>query len=48
MLGTLPRQPSELAPRIQFLLTKIAASQQKVEAWEKDMAAMKKLLLNEY
>ncbi|CZS97337.1 related to mitochondrial rRNA processing protein PRP12 [Rhynchosporium graminicola] len=48
MLGTLPRQPAELAPRIQFLLAKIAASQQKVEAWEKDMSAMKKLLLDEY
>lgn len=48
MLGTLPKQPSELGPRIQFLLTKLAASQQKVEAWEKDMAMMKKLLLDEY
>merc|ERR1712225_40859 len=48
MLGTLPKQPSELAPRIQFLLTKLAASQQKVEAWEKEMATMKKLLLDEY
>ncbi|KAK0125310.1 mitochondrial escape protein 2 [Cadophora gregata] len=48
MLGTLPKQPSELAPRVQFLLMKLAASQQKVEAWEKEMATMKKLLLDEY
>ncbi|KAI6710519.1 hypothetical protein JHW43_006960 [Diplocarpon mali] len=47
-IGTLPQQPREVGPRVKFLLTKLAASQQKVELWEKDMALMKKVLLAEY
>jgi hypothetical protein len=48
MLGSLPRQPREVVPRINFLLGKLAASQQKVEAWEKEMGALKKVLKDEY
>ncbi|PQE09927.1 Mitochondrial escape 2 protein [Rutstroemia sp. NJR-2017a BVV2] len=48
MLGQLPKQPREVGPRIQFLLSKLAASQQKVEAWEKEMGVHKKTLMVEY
>lgn len=47
MLGTLPKQPREVGPRVQFLLGKLSASQAKVEAWEKDMGALKKVLTTE-
>lgn len=47
-LGSLPKQPREIGPRIQYLLTKLSASQQKVEAWEKDMGALKKVLMDLY
>ena len=33
VLGSLPRQPREVAPRVQFLLNKLQASQAKVEGW---------------
>lgn len=48
VLGTLPRQSAELAPRIQYLLTNLAASQAKVSAWEAEMAVLKKTLLSNY
>ena len=48
MLGSLPRQPREVGPRVQFLLSKLATSQQKVEAWEKEIGALKKVLTNEF
>ncbi|TGO56225.1 hypothetical protein BOTNAR_0228g00130 [Botryotinia narcissicola] len=48
MLGTLPKQPHEVGPRIQYLLDKLAASQRKVEAWEKEMGSLKKVLMVEY
>lgn len=48
MLGTLPKQPHEVGPRIQYLLNKLAASQRKVEAWEKEMGSLKKVLMVEY
>jgi len=48
LLAQLPRQPKEVAPRIQYLLTKLAQSQQKVEAWEKEMGGLKKVLMMEY
>ena len=43
VLGLLPKQPSEVGPRVQFLLAKLAASQVKVEAWEKEMGVLKKV-----
>jgi hypothetical protein len=48
MLGSLPKQPREIGPRINFLLGKLAVSQQKVEAWEKEMGALKKVLTDEF
>ena len=48
MLGALPKQSSETAPRVQYLLSSLAASQVKVEGWEKDMGGLKKVLMNEY
>jgi hypothetical protein len=47
MLGTLPKQPREVGPRVQFLLGKLSASQAKVEAWEKEMGSLKKVLTTE-
>lgn len=47
MLGSLPNQPREVAPRVRFLLGKLAVSQGKVEAWEKEMGALKKVLSTE-
>ncbi|KAG9248897.1 escape protein-like protein 2 [Calycina marina] len=47
VIGTLPKQPKELGPRVQYLLTKLAASQVKVEAWEKEMGLLKKVLTTE-
>jgi hypothetical protein len=59
LLGSLPKQPREVAPRVDFLLAKLAASQgmlslfrvqhsligtAKVEAWEKEMGVLKKVL----
>lgn len=48
MLGKLPKQPAEVGSRIQYLLKKIMASQMKIEAWEKEMAGLKKVLVSEY
>jgi len=47
MLGTLPKQPREVGPRVEFLLGKLSASQAKVEAWEKGMGLLKKVLTTE-
>ncbi|KAI0484639.1 RNA12 protein-domain-containing protein [Xylariaceae sp. FL0804] len=47
VLGSLPRQPAEAGPRVSFLLDKLASSQVKVEAFEKEMAAQKKILASE-
>ncbi|RDW85852.1 hypothetical protein BP5796_04177 [Coleophoma crateriformis] len=48
MLGSLPKQPREVGPRVQFLLDKLAASQKKVQNWEKEMGVLKKVLMYEY
>lgn len=47
MLGSLPNQPREVGPRVRYLLGKLAVSQQKVEAWEKEMGVLKKILSTE-
>lgn len=47
-LAELPGQSKELRSRIQWLLVKAAASQEKVEAYEKDSARLKKVLQVEY
>ena len=48
IIASLPKQPREVGPRVQYLLTKLSASQQKVEAWEKEMGTLKKVLMLEY
>ncbi|KAI0163416.1 RNA12 protein [Pestalotiopsis sp. NC0098] len=48
LLGSLPRQPAQTAGRINYLLTKLDSSQKKVEAYEKEMAPLKKTLATEY
>lgn len=48
IIASLPRHPREVGPRVQYLLTKLSASQQKVEAWEKEMGTLKKVLMLEY
>lgn len=48
MLATLPKQPREILPRVEYLLGKLQASQVKVEAWEKEMGSLKKVLMLEY
>lgn len=48
LIGMLPKQPREVGPRVQYLLGKLEASQLKVEAWEREMAALKKVLMDEY
>ena len=47
MLGSLPNQPREVGPRVRYLLGKLAVSQGKVEAWEKEMGLLKKILSTE-
>lgn len=47
-LASLPKQPREVGPRVQYLLNKLSASQQKVEEWEKEIVTLKKVLMKEY
>lgn len=48
LLGSLPKQPSEIGPRIKWLLGKVATSQAKVEQYEADSALLKKVLQREF
>ena len=48
LLGELPGQPKELAPRIKWLLNKAGASHGKVESYEREAAALKQVLSAEY
>lgn len=48
LLSKLKKQPAELAPRVQWLLGKLAQSQGKVEKYEKESGALKKVLGEEY
>jgi hypothetical protein len=48
LLATLPYQPREVAPRVRYLLTKLGASQKKVELWENEIGGLKKVLAEEY
>lgn len=48
MLASLPKQPREVGPRVEYLLRKLAASQHKVEGWEKEVGVLKKVLATEY
>lgn len=44
LLGSLPKQPRELTPRIQWLLQKLYASQVKISEYEKQSASLQKVL----
>lgn len=47
LLGSLPRQPRETTERINYLLNKLQTSHGKIAGFEKDMAALKKVLAQE-
>ncbi|KAK3298047.1 RNA12 protein-domain-containing protein [Chaetomium fimeti] len=47
VLGSLPSQPYETTDRINYLLAKLQKSQQKIVAYEKEMAGLKKVLSEE-
>ncbi|KAK4156358.1 RNA12 protein-domain-containing protein [Chaetomidium leptoderma] len=44
LLGSLPSQPYQAADRVNYLLAKLQGSQQKIMAFEKEMAGLKKVL----
>ncbi|PGH06354.1 hypothetical protein AJ80_08188 [Polytolypa hystricis UAMH7299] len=46
--GSLPKQPSETTQRIKWLLNKLVTSQVKIEKWEKESEAAKKVLQSQY
>lgn len=48
LLGQLPGQPSQVKGRVAWLLSKLSASQNKVEQYEKESAGLKKTLQNEF
>ncbi|KAK4954774.1 mitochondrial escape protein 2 [Elasticomyces elasticus] len=48
LLGELPKQPVEVGARVNWLLAKLSASQAKIEAYEKETGALKKVLSSEY
>lgn len=48
LLGTLPKQPWELASRIKWLLGKVYSSQNKVSRYETESATLQKILRREH
>ncbi|KAF2878314.1 RNA12 protein-domain-containing protein [Massariosphaeria phaeospora] len=48
LLSKLKSQPAQMMPRIQYLLAKLAASQEKVERYEGEGKVLKKVLGEEY
>lgn len=48
LLGELPKQPSEITGRVQYLLEKLQTSQAKIEKYERESAALKKVLMSEF
>lgn len=47
ILGALPSQPYQAAERVSYLLAKLQKSQQKIAAYEKEMAGLRKVLSEE-
>lgn len=47
LLGSLPKQPRELAERIQWLLSKVSSSQAKIMKYERESSVLQKMLQNE-
>lgn len=48
LLGELPKQPSEITSRVNWLLMKLSVSHDKIEKYEKESAVLKKILTTEY
>jgi hypothetical protein len=48
LLGSLPKQPAQAAPRATYLLAKLESAQKKVEGYEMEMGKLKKVLATEY
>ncbi|OCK78111.1 hypothetical protein K432DRAFT_332656 [Lepidopterella palustris CBS 459.81] len=48
LLSKLKSQPSQLTPRVQWLLSKLAQSQANVEGYERESGVLKKILGREY
>ncbi|KAF1810972.1 hypothetical protein P152DRAFT_459843 [Eremomyces bilateralis CBS 781.70] len=48
VLGELPKQPSEVGPRVNWLLKKLKASQVKIEAMDAESTKLKRVLQEEY
>ncbi|PGH13757.1 hypothetical protein AJ79_03456 [Helicocarpus griseus UAMH5409] len=48
VLGSLPKQPGELAARIRWLLSKLSSSQARLEKYEKEVAPLRKVLEVEF
>ena len=48
LLADLPKQPGEVYGRVQWLLSKISGSQTSIEGYEKESAALKKILMTEF
>ncbi|KAL1306503.1 hypothetical protein AAFC00_005198 [Neodothiora populina] len=48
LLGELPKQPSEVTGRVQWLLEKLRISQDKIEKYEREAGGLKKTLMSEF
>lgn len=48
VLGSLPKQPREVGPRVSWLLNKLANSQGRIEKYELETASLQKTLRLEY
>lgn len=48
LLSKLKNQPSQTTGRVQYLLAKLVASQNKVEAYEREVKVLKKVMAEEY
>lgn len=48
LLGELPKQPSELLSRTQWLLRRVQVSQAKIEGWEREVAVLKGVLMTDF
>ncbi|KAM0286057.1 hypothetical protein ACHAQH_001065 [Verticillium albo-atrum] len=48
LLGALPKQPAQAGPRVEYLLNKLDKSQRKIDGYDKEMAALKKVLSQQF
>ncbi|KAI0843333.1 RNA12 protein-domain-containing protein [Hypoxylon sp. FL0890] len=47
LLGGLPKQPAQMSGRLTYLLSKLESSQKKIDGYEREMGALKKVLSNQ-